>query len=325
MNTDAGQVTQGDITIESNHETSEEIQQSFPELTPASPVSDASAPDGQDPGVAPAPSETESPTDASASADEPESLDAKDSSKGKANRRKNPTEAVKSAVAKQREAERRAEAAEAKIQEMSATPPPEAAPSPPDWERFKQMPGVPTVDQFTNYEDYSMAMSSFIADARYQERESERALAYQAHRQREADEVKISQWNERLTAARASNPDFDTSLNLETPMSLPMQHLAMESPHGIEILQWLSDNPKESQRISTLHPAETYREMGKLEARLEAAPSRASARVVSNAKPPVRPLGTSPHVADEFVITDDLSFDEHFRRANAADRAKGRL
>ena len=108
-------------------------------------------------------------------------------------------------------------------------------------------------------------------------------------------------------------------------MSLPMQHLAMESPQGIEILQWLSDNPQESQRISTLHPAETYREMGKLEARLEAAPSRASARVVSNAKPPVRPLGTSPHVADEFAITDDLSFDEHFRRANAADRAKGRL
>ena len=108
-------------------------------------------------------------------------------------------------------------------------------------------------------------------------------------------------------------------------MSLPMQHLAMESPQGIEILQWLSDNPQESQRISTLHPAETYREMGKIEARLEAAPPRASARVVSNAKPPVRPLGTSPHVADEFAITDDLSFDEHFRRANAEDRARGRL
>ena len=123
----------------------------------------------------------------------------------------------------------------------------------------------------------------------------------------------------------SKNPDFDASLNPDTPMSLPMQHLAMDSPHGIQILQWLSAHPDESQRISTLHPAETYREMGKLEARLEAAPSRASARVVSNAKPPIRPVGTSPHQTDAFAVSDDTSFDEHFRRMNASDRARGRL
>jgi hypothetical protein len=312
MKTDAGQVTQGDITIDSNHETVDEIQLAFAE-TELADASNESVPAPESGSL-----ETASPVSVQ---DDPSEQKAK----SKPNRRNNPTEAVKSAVSKQREAERRAQVAEARIQEMTTAPPAPAVEQPADWERFKGLPGVPTVDQFTSYEDYSMAMASFIADARYQERENEKSLVYEARRQHESESIKLSKWNDRLTEARSVNPEFDSSLNLDTPMSLPMQHLAMESPHGIEILQWLSDNPQESQRISTLHPAETYREMGKLEARLEAGSSRASARVVSNAKPPVRPLGTSPHVADEFAITDDLSFDEHFRRANAEDRARGRL
>jgi hypothetical protein len=312
MKTDAGQVTQDDITVDSNHETVDQIQLAFAE-SDTTDTSNESIP-------APVPQEEirDTATATLATDDTPED-------KSKSNRRNNPTEAVKSAVSKQREAERRAEAAEARIQEMITPSSSPVSEKPADWERFKSLPGVPTVDQFTSYEDYSMAMASFIADTRYQERESERSSVYQARIRHDAESAQLSRWNDRLAEARSSNPGFDASLNLETPMSLPMQHLAMESPQGIEILQWLSDNPQESQRISTLHPAETYREMGKIEARLEAAPPRASARVVSNAKPPVRPLGTSPHVADEFAITDDLSFDEHFRRANAEDRARGRL
>ena len=314
MKTDAGQVTQDDITVDSNHETVDQIQLAFAE-SDTTDTSNESIP-------APVPQEEIRDTATAALATDNTS---EEKSKSKSNRRNNPTEAVKSAVSKQREAERRAESAEARIQEMITPSSPPVSEKPADWERFKSLPGVPTVDQFTSYEDYSMAMASFIADTRYQERESERSSVYQARRRYDAESAQLSRWNDRLAEARSSNPGFDASLNLETPMSLPMQHLAMESPQGIEILQWLSDNPQESQRISTLHPAETYREMGKIEARLEAAPPRASARVVSNAKPPVRPLGTSSHVADEFAITDDLSFDEHFRRANAEDRARGRL
>jgi hypothetical protein len=150
-----------------------------------------------------------------------------------------------------------------------------------------------------------------------------RAQAYQQHQYEQTQQAQTAQWNGRLQDARAQNPTLMASLNPDTPMSLPMQHLAMDSPHGIQILQWLSAHPDESQRISTLHPAETYREMGKLEARLEAALSRGPARVVSNAKAPIKPLGTSPIPADPFAMSDDLSMDEHFRRMNASDRARG--
>ena len=242
----------------------------------------------------------------------------------KSNRRSDPTEAVKSAIAKQREAERRAEAAEARVQQL-VQPLPVESETAPDWSRFKNMPGVPRVEQFDAYEDYSMALAAFVADARHQERDVVRHQAYQQRQIEESQQQQQQQWMSRLQDASAQDPELMASLNPDTPMSLPMQHLAMDSPVGIEMLKWLSANPEESQRLSTLHPAETYREMGKLEARLEAASVRGPARVVSSAKAPIKPLGTSPPVADPFAISDDLSMDEHFRRMNAADRAAGRM
>ena len=284
-----------DMTIDSSHETPEQIQATMD----SDVVVESTAPD--------------LPVDGPVKA-----------APVKSNRRSDPTEAVKSAIAKQREAERRAEAAEARVQQL-VQPLPVESETAPDWSRFKNMPGVPRVEQFDAYEDYSMALAAFVADARHQERDVVRHQAYQQRQIEESQQQQQQQWMSRLQDASTQDPELMASLNPDTPMSLPMQHLAMDSPVGIEMLKWLSANPEESQRLSTLHPAETYREMGKLEARLEAASVRGPARVVSSAKAPIKPLGTSPPVADPFAISDDLSMDEHFRRMNAADRAAGRM
>lgn len=295
MTTDAGQVTDGDITIDSNHETAEQISAAF---------------DADDAPVA----EVDTPAEPVAPVEK------------RQNRRESATEAVSSAVGKQRAAERRAEAAEARIAELSRQPEPAPAPAGSEWARFKAMPGVPTVDQFDAYEDYSMAMATFVSDVRDDERQAQRQERDEQFRVQQYQTGLDTAWTDRLTAARDKNPNLDAELNPDTPMSLPMQHLVKDSPLGIELLQWLSAHPDESQRLSTLHPADTYREMGKLEGRLEAASSpRGPARVVSSAKAPIRPLGTSPPVSDPFEITDDLSMDEHFRRMNAVDRQAGRL
>ena len=309
MKTDAGQVTDGDITIDSNHETPDQIAIAFQDDPPTTEDTAAVSAD---------------PVEAAPVAAEP-------AQPAKRKRRSDPTEAVKSAIAKQREAERRADAAESKVQALSAAgapTPPETQtapePDPPSWSRFKQMPGVPKPDQFTAYEDYSMALAEFVSDAK----DGEQRAAHEQRQVAQQQQVQLDRWSKTLDEARQTDPAFDDSLNLDTPMSMPMQHLAMESPQGIQILKWLSAHPDDAQRISTLHPAEAYREMGKLEARLEAASPTVSsgpARVVSSAKAPIKPLGTSPPVEDPFEITDDLSMDEHFRRMNAADRQSGRL
>ena len=302
MDTDAGQATDGDITIDSNHETTEQIQASFEE-EPTQDLEQSASPVQDDSSDASVPVR-------------PEKAPGK-----KRNRSDSASEAVSSAVGKQRAAERRAEEAEARIEEMSRPLDPEPGGKDRDWERFKGIPGMPTVDQFDAYEDYSMAMASFVSDVRDGERQEVRQNNDKQYRIQQYQKGIDDTWSDRLTSARKNNPNFDNELNQDTPMSMPMQNLVKDSPVGVEMMQWLSSNFEESQRLSTLHPSDAYREMGKLEGRLEAASqSRGPARVVSSARPPIKPLGTSPNVANPLEISDDLSMDEHFRRMNAIDR-----
>jgi len=327
------QATDGDITIESNHETSDQIQLAFADTAgdnkspadaepPSKPTSSPAAATADPAPVDAAPATEETPaTDAAAPEDVPERL-----------RKKNSTAAVQSAIAKQRKAEHRAKMAEDKLAQFSQAPPtpppnPEALLKA-DGARYKAMPGAPKVADFEDYEDYSIALTTFVTDMRQQER------AIQSHQQHQeqafaaAQEERSRAWQTRLSEARSNDPNFDATLDPDTPMSLPMQHLTMESPVGTALLQYLSTHQADSQRLSMLHPVEAYREMGKLEERLSAAPSTKSGSVrvdVSHAKPPIKPLGTSPHTPDPHEITDDMSFEEHFRRMNAADRKRGLL
>jgi hypothetical protein len=328
----------GEITIDSNHESTEQIQASLdlssdmstPTETPdqASPETVETSPASQEVSSETpvqvssedAPAQTDQETDTAHAEDVPKKT-------AKQRRRKDATAAVQVAVGKQREAERRAAEAEERLAALTAqSPATQTAPAQPDWARYKTMPGAPTVDQFEQYDDYTMALTTFVTDMRAQEHATRDAYDASHAAEQEADRVRESGWQTRLQAARKSDPTFDDHLNTETPMSMPMQYLTMESPVGTELLRYLSSHQDESQRLSTLHPVEVYREMGKLEERLGAASEvRGSAPVVSHAKPPIKPLGSSPHTPDADAVTDELSFDEHFRRMNAADRKHGRL
>jgi hypothetical protein len=318
MQTDAATVTSGDITIDSNHENADQIALAFSEEAPA-----AAEPTGEPP---PPDAPVEAEVAPEAVDDAPEETEAATPVASKA-RRRSATAAVQSAVTKQREAERRADMAEARLDALTpATPSAPAAAITPEWSRLKALPGAPKADQFENYDDYTAALATFVTDTRQREYDTRRQTYLQEQTQKEAHAVKATQWQERLTKARADNPDLDATLDPDVPMSLPMQYLAMESPVGIELLQYLSAHPDESQRMSTLHPAEVYRSMGKLEERLSAASTPSGpARAISHAKPPITPLGSSPHTPDVTEISDDLSFDEHFKRMNAADRKRGLL
>ena len=325
--TSGDSVTLGDVTIDSNHESADQIKLAFAETTgevetPSDPTSVTAARPAE-----PDPASSADATSATEAEGGDTALDAETVAK---TRRRDPRAAVQSAIAKQREAERRADMAEARLDAVATAAKPAPTPAadpPPDWVRYKAMAAAPKADQFENYDDYTAALATFVTDARQHDYETRRQQYFEAQDQQEAHAAHAGQWQDRLTQARTDNPDLDATLDPEVPMSLPMQYLAMESPVGIQLLQYLSANPDDSQRLSTLHPAEVYREMGKLEERLAAAPSTASgpARSISHAKPPIQPLGSSPHTPDPHEISDDLTFDEHFKRMNAVDRKRGLL
>ena len=323
-------VTSGEITIDSNHESTDQIQASLDlGTTDTAPASEASSEiPTPAPETAPADaSPEEAPVTEASPAETPDTDPPKKTAKQR--RRKDATAAVQVAVGKQREAERRASEAEqrlAALTDQTTAPRGPAAPPQPDWARYKTMPGAPTVDQFEQYDDYTMALTTFVTDMRAQEHATRAAYDASHAAEQEADRAREEGWQGRLDTARKADPAFDEELNTDTPMSLPMQYLTMESPVGTDLLRYLSAHQDESQRLSTLHPVEVYREMGKLEERLGAASeARGSAPVISHAKPPIKPLGSSPHTPDADAVTDELSFDEHFRRMNAKDRKNGRL
>ena len=333
--------TSGEITIESNHESTDQIQASLDlgqaDTTPASETSSETPPaETSTPASEAAPADAspeEAPVTEASPAETPDTEEAADTDPpkktAKQRRRKDATAAVQVAVAKQREAERRAAAAEqrlAALTEQASAPTTPQTPPQPEWARYKTMPGAPTVDLFEQYDDYTMALTTFVTDMRAQEHATRAAYDASHAAEQEADRAREEGWQVRLAEARKVDPTFDDHLKTDTPMSLPMQHLTMESPVGTDLLRYLSDHQDESQRLSTLHPVEVYREMGKLEERLSAvSEARGSAPVISHAKPPIKPLGSSPHTPDADAITDELSFDEHFRRMNAKDRKNGRL
>lgn len=352
------QVTDDGITIESNHESIDQIKLAFAEAigeveTPSDPTPAADARHG---GSDAAPSADATPetieVDTGASSDDaaeaaaPEvavSPDAapepavEDAKPPERLRKKSSTVAVQSAIAKQREAEHRAQIAEAKLAELSQAPAPQAPATTngtpatgvqADWARYKAMPSAPKVADFEDYEDYSIALTTFVTDVRQHERSLVAEHNNQQRALQEAQDARSQLWETRLSEARAKDPNFDATLDPKTPMSLPMQHLAMESPVGTALLQYLSSHQEDSQRLSTLHPVDVYREMGKLEERLSAVSSSGSGPVrvdVSHAKPPIKPLGTSPHTPDANEVTDDMPFEEYFRRMNATDRKRGLL
>lgn len=99
----------------------------------------------------------------------------------------------------------------------------------------------------------------------------------------------------------------------------------VDPDHPRELIEELA-KPEIRQRIATLPPEQMFRELAKLDARLGTAhvPASVPAPPVSKAKPPIRPVESSPVASDPYDLADDLSPEEYIRRANARERAARR-
>ena len=101
----------------------------------------------------------------------------------------------------------------------------------------------------------------------------------------------------------------------------------IDSDHAVALVEHLSD-PREFQRLATLPPTQVVRELAKVEARLgAAAPQERGAAprpTASQARPPITPLGTTPHAAADDG-SDDEPVEAFIRRENTKDRKAGRL
>jgi hypothetical protein len=257
-------------------------------------------------------------------------------------RKEKPQDRIDRAVAKQREAERRAEDAERRLAEATRKAEP-AAPAATDTDPEPKIEDfLKLSDGSDNPDPYSSHMRAVAKwEGRQEVRRAMQANA-QAAAQRAFDEAETARqkaFGEKIKAAIEKDKDFATrvSVNVDWDKVQPASSLDPKSrPTAINaIADYLvdADDPAslmahldahydEFQRLLTLHPFQVAGQMGRLEGRLGTAKPGPGPKPipVSHAKPPIKPVGSSPVVGDDADDEADLPVDEFIRRGNARDR-----
>jgi exonuclease VII large subunit len=258
-------------------------------------------------------------------------------------------------TAKQREAERRAEDAERRARELEARHAPKEPPA--------AQPAVEKFPDYATYlQQHPDASMEVWMDARDEWRDSRREAQIKEQQEtthlEQTFSAKASGFSEKYKAATTADPTLvdrlDPALLGVRPFSLltkqdkaairaipnPVERDAvafrcfladhwLESEHPVALLEHLSD-PAEFQRLASLPPTAVSRELAKLDVGFGAAPPKESSGsapkpVASHARPPFKPLGTTPHTAPADDGTDDEPLDKFIARENARDRKAGRL
>lgn len=212
---------------------------------------------------------------------------------------------------KREAAERRAAEAEAKL-------------APPKAEPTGEQP--PQRAQFTTDEDYIQALTDFKVEAALGARDKAAAEA----KEKAAQTARITTFQERLAAAHKENPELQAKLDASTAVvSDQVRDAIIESEVGPKILEHFADHPEDAARIAKLTVGGALRELGKLEARFEAAakpstvtPEKEKNNVVeiSRAPEPITPLKGNG-AAPESPINSAGEFHGTYQQWKAARKA----
>ena len=135
---------------------------------------------------------------------------------------------------------------------------------------------------------------------------NEKAEAIVAHREKSRSVQEIdTKYQDAVDAAIEKYPDFIQVAHTHPYMSQDMAAVIKASDNSVEMAYFLGSNLKEAERIFRLPPMLQIKELGKLEARLEAAPPEV--KKTTSAPPPIKPVvaGGTPPV--QYDTTDPRS------------------
>lgn len=170
---------------------------------------------------------------------------------------------IDKAIAKQREAERRADAAEARLSQQ----PQAAEPAKPTTETVKPT-GKPDATKFTDWDAYQEALIDWKAD----QRDQARAEAQQKQATEQRGKELTASWAESESDAKEAHPDYADVMKGVDHIKVP-QHLQLailESDDKAELAYALAKSPADVERISKLPAAKALVELGRFAAKLEA-------------------------------------------------------
>lgn len=164
----------------------------------------------------------------------------------------------------------------------------------------------PQRDQFPSYEEYIEARADFRAKKAVSE-QSGKMEKEAKERQKQESQAKAATDFQKKT--REKFPDIDDLLEDvgDMPIYHGVQEAIMDSALGPDIFRELVSNPKELERLMSLSEAAAIREVGKLEAKLEAkaTPPKAEVKTPSKAPNPVAPPASGATSTNDAASDDD--------------------
>ncbi len=153
---------------------------------------------------------------------------------------------------------------------------------------------IPPIDQFESPDAYAEALAIKKAEELLAQREYQRqqAAIEEAYHEREEE-------------ARAKYDDFEqVAYNPQLRVTDVMAETIKASEMGPDLAYWLGTNPKEADRISRLSPLLQAREIGKIEAKLGAAPL---VKPTTSAPTPISPVTARTSGSPSYDTTDPRS------------------
>jgi hypothetical protein len=177
----------------------------------------------------------------------------------------------------------------------------------------------PALESFASADDPYSAWMESVAEWKAEQIIEQREAKRQA-------QTAVAAHVEREQAFAVAHPDYPTVVSTSSaPVSWAMGAAIHQSDRGPEIAYHLAQHPEvaaELARETAQSGPDTVGLVRRLlESRLDPAPSGSgSSAPKTSAKPPLRPVGSSPVVAHEGPPDDSASLDEHAQYYNRLDR-----
>lgn len=157
----------------------------------------------------------------------------------------------------------------------------------------------PNQEDFDTYDEYQEAMVNWRVEEKVsqslEKREAEQRERI-ARDQAQHDQKKVvDEHVARIDVFKKAHADFDAVIDKgkNLPLTRPMQDAVVNSDSGPALMYHLCQHPEECDRIAAMPPMMAVKEMGKLEARIEAASTgpASSADSLTQAPRPIKPVG----------------------------------
>lgn len=170
--------------------------------------------------------------------------------------------------------------------------------------------GEPTLDQFETFDEYTKAFIRWEMGQANQEREK-KAREEESSRQRTKMQTTFAEKTDKF---REETPDYDDVIAdiADVELSEAIAVSVLESDLAAQLTYYFGKHPDELDRINSLSPLATAREIGKLEAKLSSEPKKQLKQ--SDAPAPIAPVGTSKAtVTPDFTKMTDEEWDRYER------------